>query len=414
MHRPALLLLLLAACSTSPSPGTGTIVYAEAATGHVRVLDVATGDDRLIDGAGAFGSVAISRDGRYIAYVGADAIVRVAPRDGAPTQLPLPNGTTAFTTCAGGPTWGPNNSLAYCIYDQGFASYGFVPTPGAPVRKLLATEVAIADDGARIVYHRRTADPTARGDVVVENADGSDARVLRADVIERGFAFTPDGLRVVATADDPAGTRVVIHTLADGTTTDLGAGNVPRAIRGGSIFSPDGSEVLAVLGGELVAVALTTGARRPFVNVTSEMRIGQAAFIDAGRVIYGRLDSRMLPGSSVVETSQSVHAASAAGPTIVMPEADVCYVRAIALGAAVAAIECDEATLVSFDGTVHAATTARFALGIGDDGHGAVTLADDGSLAFVTTDEDVRPLATAMSRSELPDAIFGPVAAYAP
>src|SRR5262249_8944962 len=63
------------------------------------------------------------------------------------------------TGCTPGPTWGPNNSLAYCIYDQGYSSYGFMPALGLAARKLLATELVISEDGSKIVYQRRDPDP---------------------------------------------------------------------------------------------------------------------------------------------------------------------------------------------------------------------------------------------------------------
>src|SRR5262249_5333308 len=138
--------------------------------------------------------------------------------------------------------------LAYCIDDQGYMSYGFMPAPGLPVRKLPATELVISDDASKIVYHRRGSDPTEPGDVVIENADGSGGSVLATSIIETQFEFTPDGQQIVAVAEHPDAFRVVVHSLADGTTTDLGPGDLPTAIEGGSRFSPDHSEVLAVLG----------------------------------------------------------------------------------------------------------------------------------------------------------------------
>lgn len=390
------------------------MVYDEANTGHVRAIDVASGRDWLIDGSGAFGSLSISGDRQHVAYVGSDAAVRIADLEGNITTLALPNGATTFTGCVPGPSWGPNNSLAYCIYDDGFASYGFMPAPGESVRKLLATELAISDDASRIVYHRRESDPSKLGDVVVENADGSDQRVLQPSIIETALMFTPDGQHVVAVAEHPEAFRVVIHDVSDGTTRDLGPGDLPRAIRGGSIFSADHSEMLAVLGDELVAVNLETGAKRHFTTVTSETRISQAAFIAEDRVIYRRLDATIIPGSDVEESSQSIRIASALHETTMMIHADLCYVHSVTTDGGFAAVDCDNAAIVSFDGTVRASIGASAALGISDDDSGIATIADDGTVSFVTTDGESRPLAQAMPWSQIEGALRGPRAAYAP
>lgn len=411
--RLPLVFTALAACAATPDPGTGTLVFSEASTGHVRALDVATAEDRLIDGTAAFGSLTISRDGQYVAYVGSDSVVRVADSAGSVTALDPPNGATDHTGCLLGPVWGSNHSLAYCIYDQGYGSYGFMPAPGLPVRKLLATELVISDDGSKIVYHRRESDPTKPGDDVVENADGSGQRVLAASTIETRFEFTPDGQQVVALAEHPDAYRVVVHSLADGTTSDLGPGDLPTAIEGGSRFSPDHSEVLAVLGGELVAVQPTTGAKRHFATLDTDTKVYQATFIDADHVAYIRVKDSQL--GDVITSTSSFRIASASSEVAVVPDTErYCYVQAIAIEHGVAAVECDTAAIVALDGTVRASTSARFALGITDDGASIVTLEDDGSVVLVTPNRAPRPLAKATAPSDITGLRLGPFAAYAP
>jgi len=413
MQRILLISVLATACTTADgtgTTGTGTVIYSEANTGHLHAVDVASGEDRLIDDGGAFGSLSMAADREHVAYVGTDGVVRVTDLRGNITALELPNGSTPHTGCGPGPTWGPNNSLTYCIYDEGFSSFGFVPAPGAPVRKLIAYEVAVSNDAAAIVYQRRDVDPTQLGDVVVENADGSGQRVLARSIIERAFMFTPDGLHVVAVAENPVAFHVVMHTLADGAVTELGPGDLPRPIAGGSSFSPDGSELLAVLGSELVAVQPTTGARRHFATLGAGVTIGSAAFIDADHVIYHRREDTTVPGSDVIESAESIRIASASDEITVMPQSGFCAVRAIAVDAGLAAVECNNAAILSFDGTIRASNDALFALGISADDMGIVTIADNGSVTFLATDGQMRTLATAMNRGTL----VGPVAAYAP
>jgi hypothetical protein len=406
----------LAACSTPGTGiGSGVVAFTEADTGHVAAIDVENGRQWPIDGSGAFGSLSISADRQHVAYVGADAFVRVADLDGTVTKLDPPTGVTAMFGCSPGPTWGPNNSLAYCIADE-YMSYGFMPAPGQPARKLLATDLAISADASTIVYHRRDSDPTQLGDVVAENADGSGQRVLAASSLETEFEFAPDGRHVVAVAEHPDAFRVVVHSLADGAMTDLGPGNLPLAMPGGSTFSSDGSEVIAVIGNELVAVQMTTGAKRHFATVDSNATVAQAAFVDADHVIYQRMETTQIPpGSDIESTSTSLRIASASTEVIAMPDTEGdCFVTGIAIGAGVAAVECDSAAIVSFDGTFRASTNARLALGIADDGSGIITLADDGTVAFVKTNGRVLPIAKALPRSQINGLLLGPLAAYAP
>ena len=406
--------IALAGCSTTADhPGTGTVVFSEGATGYVHTLDVASGQDRLIDGTAAFGSLSISSDGQHVAYVGADSVVRVADAAGSVTQLAPPNGATDETGCVPGPTWGPNSSLAYCIYDQGYSSYGFMPAPGVPARKLLATELVISDDASTIVYHRRDPDPTKPGDVVVENADGSGQRVVAASTIETQFHFTPDGQQIVAVAQLPDAAHVVVHSLTSGTTTDLGPGTLPVAIEGGSMISPDHTEIVAVLAGELVAVQLATGATRPFATVASDVTINQASFIDADHVAYVRV--RDTTQGDIVTSTSSFRIASASDDVAVVPDTTLdCYVQDIAIDRGVAALECDTAEIVGLDGTVRASTAAPFALGISEDSAGIVTLDDNGTVAFVTPDGVARTLAQATAPHDITGTRLGPFAAYAP
>jgi hypothetical protein len=401
---------VLTACS--PTPNTGTVVFSEASTGRIATIDVASGDVRLIDGTGTFGSLAISADRQHVAYVGTDSVVRVADSSGSVTTLDPPTGATAVTGCSPGPTWGPHNTLVYCVVDHDYGRYGFMPGPGIPARMLFATDVAISDDGSKIVYHRRASDPAQPGDVVVENADGSDQRVVAASVFESQLEFSPDGQVVVAVAQHPDAFRVVAHSLSDGTTTDLGPGTLPNAIAGGSSFSPDHSEVLAVLGGELVAVT-TAGVSRHFATIDSSTTVAQAAFIDADHVIYRRMETTMTPGSDIVSTSSSLRIANASSEVTVVPDAvRDCYVEGIDLHEGVAAVECDTAAIVSFDGTVLVSTEAR-ALGLSEDSSGIVTIADDGSVALVTPN-GTHPLAQAMARTAITGLLLSPFAAYAP
>ncbi len=403
------LISVVVATACSSTPGTGTVVYSEATTGHLRTLDVASGADRVIDDGGAFGSLSIAADGQRVAYVGSDAIVRVADLDGHLTSLELPNGMTQYTGCAPGPTWGPNNSLTYCIYDNGWSSFGLLPAPGQTARKLIASSVAVSNDASSIVYHRRdAANPTALGDVVFEHVDGSGQRVLAADVVERNITFTPDGQHVAATADNGVDSDVVVHALSDGATRVLGTGWLASPIAGGSVFSPDGSEMLAVLGGELTAVHLTTGVARRLTTFEPGVTITFASFIDADRVIFQR-HKQTPPTGHTVDITESVRITDGTTELIVMPDNNRCSVRAIAIDAELAAVECEGAKIVSFDGTVHASRDAA-ALGISADRRGIVTLADDGALGFLSIDGDYRALAAASTRGS----VIGPLAAYAP
>ena len=339
MRRSLWLGLLLGGCAVDAT-GTGTLAYVEAATGHLRAVDVASGDDTVIDPAGRFGSIAISADAHHIAYVDTgDGVVRVADLPGGVTTLAPPSADTGSTRCFLGPTWGPKGSLTYCIVDGQFERIAFMPGKDQPVRTFATDELAISPDASTIVYHRRGSDPSQLGDVVAENADGTNQRVLQASTIDTTFAFAPDGLHVAATMEDPAGFHVVVLGVADGTVTDLGTGSMPSAIRGGSIFSPDGTEVLTVLGSELVAIDPVTGARRHFADVTADVSVAEAAFIERDRVIYHRSQSSSL-GGDVVQTIDSFRISNGSSEINITSTNGPCFVDAISPSAGFVAASC--------------------------------------------------------------------------
>ena len=410
--RLPLVFTALAACAGTPD--TGTLVFSEANTGNIHAFDVASGHDRLIDGAGAYGSLSISPDQQHFAYVGSDSVVRVADSAGSVTALSPPNGATDQTACSPGPAWGPNNSLAYCIYDQGSMSYGFMPALGVPVRELLATELVIADDASKIVYHRRGPDPTQPGDVVVENADGSSQRVLAASTIETQFELTPDGQQVVAVAEHPDAFRVVVHSLADGTTTDLGPGDLPGAITGSSTFSPDHSEVLGGPGQR-------AGRRANHDRCEAALRDDRHRCEDLSGGVH-RCGSRRLLARPRHDLGQRHH------EHVLVPDRE--RFRRGERGAGYRSQLSRESDL---DRSAGGCDRVRYRDPRGVRWHGSrvdrssvraraqrgrrrriVTLEDDGSVVFVAPNTAPRPLAKATSPSDITGTRLGPFAAYAP
>lgn len=404
------LLPLLVGCSAGG--GTGTVVFSETGTGRVVALDLTSGTKQVIDG-GMFGSVAISSDRQFVAYAGADQVVKVADRNGSIT--PLAPGTGAEYPL---PTWGPNNSLTYYFQDQSGDGTVLLPTVGATPRRITGAHLAISADGQQIVYRQpaRTDGTSLAGDDVLENADGSEHRVLRASVMDGGiFLFTPDQQHVLT----PSAAGLLEVTLADGSVTNLGSGTYvePLPHAPSSNVSPDGTELLLFADGEYVGLDLTTGVRRYIADVPPHC--GEpAAFADQDHIICVAHNDTTPPNSDMGMFFESLQLASASSTKelIASPGTnEPCTLVGVARHSGYAAAACGRATLVSLNGTVLASKAALDVVGIAEDQSGVVAVAGDGAIFLLSADGDSRQLATAMSPFDTTHGLLlQPFVAYAP
>ena len=402
-------LLFLVGCSGAD--GTGTIVFSDPGTGHVMSLDVVSGATQLIDG-GRFGAVSINPDRQYVAYAGADKIVRVADRRGNITAL-APGGGGCTST----PTWGPNHSLTYCISDQSGNGTILLPTIGATPRRLVGGNIAVSADGQQVVY-KQWANPdgsSSVGDVVVENADGSDHRVLMPSVTDGGvYLFTPDQQHVLT----PSASGLLEIALAEGSVTNLGSGAfvAPLPLDPLSNVSPDGTELLLFADKQYLGLNVATGERRYIADAPPDC--GAAAFADADHIVCAAHQDTTMPGSDVGMVLDSIRVATGGSTTMLIPPPGTntsCTLIGIARTSGYAAAACGNATLVSLDGTSLAAQPALDILGIAADESGVVAVTRDGLAFFLSRGGDSRSLAQAMSPFDTSHGdLVAPFVAYAP
>ena len=388
--------MMLVACSSAP--GTGTLVYSEIATGDIRVLDLATGDNQAIAG-GPAGSVAISRDGQYIAFSRGDRIVRVADRTGAVTDLSLPG-----RGCTPTPSWGPHHSLQWCVADAAGSYTAFLPTIGATPRLIATNRLRVAPDGARVAYLAlaKPGGPSPRGDLVIEDADGSNRRILRTDVDAHVLDFLPDGEHLLVSEQDanfrPSLQR--IH-IPDGAVAELGPRGAYLDANSDVAFSPDHAEVLTSVGHQLFALDLATGARRLVAEVGPEYTIASALFVDAGQVVLTR--HRDMSRGDIGMFKESIQIADDSGARTIVEEPteglnNPCRVTAVAARAGFVVASCGGALMMRLDGTVLGTLSSAFGLlGLADDQSGIVAMDTDGRVQFLSTGGDREHLVDAVS-----------------
>jgi eukaryotic-like serine/threonine-protein kinase len=220
--------------------------------------------------------VAISPDGRYVAYAqreteGVGLRVREMAA-GSDVQI-LPPGAIRFH----GLTFSPDGNELYFVRaddnDPGFRYLYVVPALGGQPRRLVTdidTPVSFSPDGQRFVYTRGI--PTSyTTEVRIANRDGSGNRVLAtmADTFPAGpvgaATWSPDGQTIaVALMRFRRTPRFMLYTLtvAGGTVRELYSS--PNEI-GRAMWSPRGDSLLTVLSdrenrGQLWTIGFPQGA----------------------------------------------------------------------------------------------------------------------------------------------------------
>lgn len=421
MRKLACAVVLVAGCSSSDSgsmhDGAGTLAYAERDTHNVRILDLATGVDHLIDD-GQFGSLSIAPDAAHVAYVGADRVVKVADRAG--TIMPI----EPASGCNGGTAnWVTSSAIVYCIDTPQQRGSMLLPSIGGPAARFFETPPIVSADGTQVAY------VDAKGNLVVEHADGSDPRMLipSADpsaLFSYRYAtmFTPDQQHVIMedAADYPPTSRIV--PLDGGASIDVedahfGGTAFVTIVGGGSVFSPDGTEVAMSSSTGLVVVNLATGAKRMLAEYPPRVSSGGAVFLDDGRVAWLRYEDTSV--DDIGDFTLGIHVA---GPganedvAVIEPRDEWWPTIAISPGGFVAVPS--ESLLVSTDGAVlvpndtsSESTFHAEIVGISADGAGVITSSSTGELRFVGVNGRVRHLANASGPAGdlwLPSVAFTP------
>jgi len=398
------LLSVLAACGTN---GVGTVVFTDR-DGAVASVDVATGAVTPLD-HGTFGEVSISPDGAYAVYAGTDWVPRLNDLHGNVTPLTPAGG------CCQVFTWAANDVLTYAIIDvqKGAQQTVLVPAHGGTVRTLNASSVAVSSDGARIAYLERT-DPggAERGDFVVEDLDGQNRVKLASQASVGSIQFTPgDKGLTYAVFDDIE--RIERLDFSDLQRQRLGPGAPVWPIAGGSRYSPDGSELLAVDGARnLVGIALADGSLRAYANIPQSAQVRSGAYLDDGAVV-ANVENTMFEGDAGFVTQEVVFSLGGQVRTLAANDgSDTCNVLEVSTAHGQLGMQCRIAALTDLTGSLITSRNAPSMLGISGDGNGIVTMDDKGAIELVGAGDLVRPLATASMDGSL--GLQPPFAAYAP
>ncbi len=387
-------------------------MYSEADTFDVRVLDLGTGADQLID-SGEFGSVSIAPDRAHVAYAGTGGLVKVADRAGSIT--PLPSGG-----CSGPGIWHSDSVLTYCVSTGTM----LLPALDAVPRLLESRGFAVFADGETVTYVDQS------GDLVLEHRSGSDHRILWSSPVPTSPAVYLAGLsadqEVALVADSGAfPPRLHIVSISDGSSIIVEDAFLLRTpfgtptFLGASSFAADHSELLLQSTTSLIAVTLATGARRTISMFGDRVSGGGAAFLPDGRVLWVRVDdqsdgdigrfslSLRIAGPSADDDRILVGPTppySAAWPTIaVSPEGF------IAVPADVLLVTLDGGVILR-NGSPSDGPLAHDILALLPDGRGVITTGRQGEIRHIAPDGTDHLLV----RTGVAPDLLGPVAAYAP
>lgn len=410
--RRSLLLACLAACESGHAPSGGFVAFAQQDTFHLMTVDL-NGTQRTLD-EGTHGEIAISPDGRWIATAGTERNVRLYGRDGAKRTDLLPSGADCLAT----PRWHGTQAVGWCTVgaDNGTV---FLPDPKGTPRVIATHGLISSPDGRRIAYVIPEGPATVRGMLVVENADGTDQHVLANSADMHPQAFSTDGafLVVLERVDNGVSTRVNRFTIADGTMTTFGPGAVlglPATQASSASRSPDGSEILMKVDGDLVAVEIASGTQRRIATLATGVELAGAGFIDRDRLIY--VQHHDMTQGDVEIYEESVHLVDASTDVTLLPASEgTCYVAGVGLETGVVAIDCFGAHVVDFGGTELAGNASRV-VGLASDESGIITVTSEGAIELVPIAGAPRELARSATHfvGNPFQSVFAPFVAYSP
>lgn len=414
MHamRVCIALTLVVGCSSSTEPvAVGTVVYSQRDTQDIRVLDLASGNEQLIDN-GEHGNVSIAPDAQHVAYMGVDRVVKVADR--AATISPL-EPRAGLPTSA---TWLTPTALTYYWSNSSSSGVMLLPALGSTPR-LFENRLSVSTDATIIAY------VTPTGDVVVENLDGTDSRIVypsanpTAMFPYRGVLLTPDKRRAIISdyADYPA--KLIIVSLADGSAITVDSSSFggaicgPEHFLGASMFSADSSQVVISSNGNLAILDLATGNQRPIAAFPPRMSNAGAAFLDDGRVLWARYEDKSVGDAGSYELTLRI-AGPNANDDLELVNHGGCWPTIAVLSDAIALPDAN--LFIGLDGTPLVDNNPpngdfdNEVIGVLPDGRGVVTTTWTRGVRIVGIDGSRRTLASGTTTPSDP----GPVAAYTP
>lgn len=284
----------LVGCADDPTPPPPSILaYTEADTGRIVVYELGVGERAAVTPAGPAGTLAVAPAGHEVAYS-----VRRSATDNAVFVADTVTGTAREITPGAGATlaelrWEGPDWFIYRAFD-GVSPSSQVVAPG--------TTTARSVSPRWIDYGRETGSPTEPAFVysecvtgneqscprqlVVEHVDGSDRRVIATADRFAPVAYTPDGARILVHELRDGAVRLVARDVVGDGMVDLGASDPTLEdyylVPGLSRLSPDGTEVLTLRAGALLAVRVDGSGERTIANAAPI----RAGFTAAGDVVY--------------------------------------------------------------------------------------------------------------------------------
>lgn len=404
--------MALASACSSDSGLVGSIAYTEPGTNNVRVRDLASGHDTLID-PGQFGSISIAPDAQHVIYAGADQLPKLAGRSGFIRRLP----GSAYVAPA---TWISNSAALYGVSD------GSIVLPSLDGTSRALDNIAVVSPD-----HTQVANVDAQGNIVLENLDGTNHRILSPSIaptsrypMESMIGFTPDQHAVLVADTSTSPVSLHIISIADGSSIDVADASMggtpfgspgPRVI-GASPFSSDGSEVLMQSTTALIAVSLATGAKRTISTFVPMEASGGAVFLDDQRVLWMRLDDHSTGDAGQIAVT--MHVTGPSGDVVIDGPLDNAFTPTIAVLPDDTIAMTSDVVLVKTDGTVlvhNAASpgdvTVGDILGVTPDGKGVMITSYLGVVRYLGLDGEMRDIVTASSGG---NGLLAPFAAYTP
>ena len=294
--------------------------------GDVAIVDVGSGAVRRIPtSVSAAGGIALSREGGAVAFAErtskASTNVFVADLEQSQFAMIQPNtgGVPPHSR------WMIGGWLVYGAWD-GSDLRTYVVAPNASIGDPLpngARHIVTTDARAILAYARCDAmtNGVCLGPIVFQSFDGQVTAVSADTVAATAVEFSPSGEWLAVREQVDGIGRLRLHRsdgreVRDLAPHDLTSSDPNQPLlaipSGGSLWSPDGSEVLAVQDGALVAVSLHNGGSR---RVAESVHV--AGFTPSGELLFEVNSDVSAPGSDVEDRRFMVYVDETPSPRIV-------------------------------------------------------------------------------------------------